>query len=154
MSWGRSQKYQRRQRFLYSLAWHGPRPRVYIGQTVDPQRREQQHRQAWSQHDFKFRVLGSMNGTQAQGEDWEYAWRYVAWRAGNEVVAKTIGGVAFTIRNPGRRMTPERYRIAAQCQWPTARRRTHARRGWLFHWLGWQGAAIAGVLMLLRQPLP
>lgn len=153
MDWGRSQKYHSRQRFLYSLTWNGARPRVYIGQTVDPTRREQQHRGSWSQRDFTFRVLGSMTGTQAQGEDWEYAWRYVAHQAGFEVVAKTIGGVAFTVRNPQRRMTRERYLIAAQCQWPTQRVRG-GRWSWLFHWLGWQGAAIAGVLMLLRLPLP
>lgn len=152
MSWGTAQKYRRRTRFLYALLWNGGR-RVYIGQTVDPAQRESQHRKAWAQP-FVFRVLGSMEGTQEQGEDYEYAWRYTAHRAGCEVVAKAIGGSPFTVRNPGRRMTAERYRIAAQCQWPTERRRTHARWGWLFHWLGWQGAAIAGVLMLLRQPLP
>lgn len=127
MSWGRAQKYHRRQRFLYALLWNGG-SRVYVGQTVDTVRREQQHRKAWSQP-FVFRVLGSMEGTQSQGEDWEYAWRLVAWRAGCEVVAKTVGGTAFTVRNPRRRMNALRYQIATRCKWPIVGERKRVRWG-------------------------
>lgn len=151
MSWGTQQMYRRRRRFLYSLLWNGGR-RVYIGQTVSPAQREAQHRKAWAQP-FVFRVLGSMEGTQEQGEDYEYAWRYTAHRAGCEVIAKAIGGSPFTVRNPRARMNAQRYQIARGCVWPVGAERKPVRWGWILNWLGWQAAALVGVDLFLQLPL-
>lgn len=148
---GREQKYQRRTRHLYALLFESGQ--AYIGQTVDLPRRERQHRNTWPMP-FVFRELGAVVGTQREGEDHEYAWRYVAWRAGWSVVAMSRAGTVFTLRDPRRRMTMARYRVASQCQWPVRSARRRRRWSWMLRWLGWQAAALASVIMLLHQPLP
>jgi hypothetical protein len=87
------------------------------------------------------------------GEDHEYAWRYVANTAGWIVLGKTWAGTVFVI-NPGKRMTAARFAIARSCRWPSAHyRNREARMPWLLRWLMWQGDVLAGVLVVLWLPL-
>lgn len=117
MRYRRDQKYKNRTRHLYALRFEcGP---VYIGQTVDLQAREKAHRSprgGWHGQPFTLQVLGSMEGTQAQAEDWEHAWRYVAARAGY-VVWGLPPGIPV---QPARQMSVERHRIARRLHWPGA----------------------------------
>lgn len=141
------QRYERRPRHIYALLFESGC--AYIGQTVDPRRRERQHRRAWTAP-FTYRELGTMVGTYAEAEDHEYAWRYAARRAGWRVIATTLAGSVISIKDPARRMTAWRYRLAADCRWPVASERRRRGAGWLLRWLGWQSAAIATVLYALR----
>lgn len=138
MHYKRDQKYKNRTRYLYALRFaQGP---VYVGQTVDLKARERQHRSpkgGWMGQPFTFEPLGSMVGTQAQAEDWEHAWRYVAARAGY-----VVWGLPPGIRvQPGRQMSPERHRIARGLRWPGAgtQGRVRQRKPW---WL-WLGLGVA-----------
>lgn len=118
-----AEKYRTRLRHLYALEFAGRR--VYIGQTVDPHRRAQQHQHAWSEP-FTMTLLDSMRGTEAQAEEYEYAWRYIAHRAGFTVLARAPAGDPFVVRDPATRMTSGRYILARSRHWPRAgRSRTH-----------------------------
>jgi hypothetical protein len=130
------EKYERRERTLYALTW--PDGRAYIGQTLHPHTREMQHRRHWRAA-FKFHPLTTMIGTQAEAEEHEYAWRWVAHRAGWRVVAEPRDGSPFVIRDPSRRMTPHRYALAARIRWPNRIR--SPRRSLLARWFGWHRAA-------------
>lgn len=145
-----AQKYHRRERTLYALLWKSGR--VYIGQTIEPKRREQEHRRLWPDP-FDFVRLGTMQGTQLEAEDHEYAWRWLAHHAGFEVVAKSRGGDPFVISNPKSRMTPERYAIAGRLRWPRAWRR-RSPWSWILEWFAWQSGALAGCWLVLQLPLP
>jgi hypothetical protein len=146
---GRAQKYERRERVLYALVfkkeWKG---RVYIGQTIDANRRAKQHGRAWPVP-FDFVELGRMTGTQSDGEDFEYAWRLRAGLAGCVVVAQTWAGETFVVSDTGARMTDERWAIAGRLKWPRELRQ-RAPWAWLWNWIAWQGGALAGVVMGLR----
>ena len=110
-----AEKYQARERHLYALRFPGRR--VYIGQTVDLRRRAYQHRRAWAEP-FEMLSLSTMRGTEAEAEDWEYAWRHVARRAGFTVLAKSRDSQPFVVRDAAARMTPRRYAIAHDLRWP------------------------------------
>lgn len=120
-----AEKYHLRPRHLYALVFPGRR--VYIGQTVDLKRRAYQHRRSWHEP-FEVLPLIEVTGTELQVEDWEFAWRYVAQRAGKIVLARARGGEPFIVRDPRARMTAERYRIARGLRWPTANTATPRRR--------------------------
>ena len=85
-SWGRSQKYHKRRRYLYALIFDNGC--IYIGQTVNPKNREKQHlsvKGGWLNESFTYHLLNSVDGTQAQTEDYEHAWRLVANARGRRV---------------------------------------------------------------------
>lgn len=144
---GADQKYHVREGHLYALMFKSGQ--VYIGQTVDMGRRQKQHAKAWAAP-FEMIQLGTMQGTQAQGEDYEYAWRFRAAAEGYPVLAKTWDGTVFAI-HPQMRMTSERQAIAKRCQWPG--RSSKRKLAWFWQWMAWQGGALAGVVMGLRLPL-
>ncbi|HUB46923.1 MAG TPA: hypothetical protein VMB73_18235 [Acetobacteraceae bacterium] len=124
--YGRSEKYHRRERFLYALVFDDVRRFVYIGQSVDPDRRFAQHcAHGWGKRPFHMVVLGSMWGTQAEAEDWEHAYRQAAawWRWG--VYALPPG---IVIRRVARQMTPRRTRLAWRLWWGFAGALKHGRR--------------------------
>lgn len=108
--WGLSQKYHRRPRHLYALLFADHR--CYVGQTIELKRRWAEHRRAWSEP-FMPIHLETTEGTQADAEEHEYAWRYVAEQRGFKVLGKP--GVVVRVR---RRMTSARYALASGRRWP------------------------------------
>lgn len=138
----RAQKYKPRRRHLYALMFD--RRRVYIGQTIDLGRRQKEHRRDWC-WPFEMIELGSIVGTQAEAEEYEYAWRYRAGRSGFRVIAKSPRSVDIFEINPRRRMDSQRYRLASTLRWPSDHR---AGWGW------WPWVAIAAALMLILASTP
>lgn len=125
--WKRDQKYHDRPRTLYALLFNNGA--CYIGQSIDAQARLTQHhspRGGWCGANFKMIVLGTVNGTQLEGEDYEYAWRYKAFKAGWVVYGKPPNVVI----NPTRRMNLKRRAVALTLRWPT----THSHRTPLWPW--------------------
>ena len=113
--WKRDQKYHDRQRTIYALLFTNGA--CYIGQSVDAQERLTQHRSprgGWCGASFKMIELGMVNGTQLEGEDYEYAWRYKAFKAGWVVYGKPPNVVI----NPTRRMNLKRRFLALKLRWP------------------------------------
>lgn len=145
----RSQAYHPHTRSLYGLLWPET-GQCYIGQTVDMDRRYREHQRAWGRP-FTMVQLETMVGTREQAEDHEYAWRLKCSEAGWVPLGKTKEGRVF-ILSPRQRMTPQRDAIARRCKWPRAYRRDIARMPWWFRWLCWQGAALTGVVLILRAP--
>lgn len=149
---GRGQKYAQRERVLYALifkgAWKG---RAYIGQTVEPKRREKAHKKAWAEP-FDMVELGRMTGSQSQGEDFEYAWRLRAGVAGYVVIAQSWAGETFAVSDTYTRMTDDRWAIAGRLKWPWRLRRRHP-FAWARDWLFWQAAGLAGCWLLSRLPM-
>jgi hypothetical protein len=143
------QAYRKRTRHLYALLFESGR--AYIGQTVDMRRRNAEHAKAWASP-FNMVHLGDCQGTYADAEDHEYAWRYVGGQAGWTILARDRQNNTFVV-NPENRMTPDRCRIAARCRWPRQHRRTGWSAPWWLQWLTWQGATLAAVVLMLRQPL-
>lgn len=131
----RAQKYKPRRRHLYALLFD--RRRVYIGQTIDLGRRQKEHKRDWC-YPFQMVELGSIMGTQADAEEYEYAWRYRAGRSGFRVLAKSPRSADIFEINPRRRMTWRRHRIASQLRWPSEHR---AGWGW------WPWIVIAAILL-------
>jgi predicted GIY-YIG superfamily endonuclease len=103
-SWGRSQKYHRRTRHFYALLFADRS--CYVGQTIALKRRWAEHRRVWTAP-FVPIELETMERTQADAEEHEYAWRFVAERRGFKVLGKP--GVVVRAR---RRMTPARLSLA------------------------------------------
>lgn len=135
-SWGRSQKYHDRPRYLYALLFDNGC--CYIGQSVDPRDRLRQHRSpegGWAGAVFNMIPLGVVMGTFKDGEDHEAAWRVAAARAGWSIYGKP--GVLV---NPYRRMTWHRHLLALTQQWPAKHRR---RSRWLAWWPVYLIASIA-----------
>ena len=136
---GASQKYHVRERHLYALLFQSGK--AYIGQTIDLRRREREHARSWAEP-FEMVQLGTMFGTQAQAEDYEYAWRFRAAMSGYTVLGKTWDGSVFVIR-PLKRMTAERRAIARRCRWPKEAKRNRWPR--FFRWL--LGSCLAAVCL-------
>lgn len=132
MSFGRNQKYLKRQRHIYALVFSGNR--VYIGQSVDIKRRSGQHNAyagGWHEQ-FEMIHLSTMYGTHFEAEDHEYAWRYKAGCSGFRVYGKP--GLFI---NPRRRMTWKRKWIAWTAKkWPVK----WERQSW------WPTIAVCGTL--------
>lgn len=107
-----------RPRVLYALVFDGERA-VYIGQSINPKRRRNQHaskRGGWLRP-FRMLTLETFEGTFAQAEVREYVWRWVAHLKGYTVYVQPPN-----VRvNLGRRMG--------------LFRRLEAWRTWLF--VGW-----------------
>lgn len=115
VSFGRSEKYHPRDRHLYALLFPGED--CYIGQTVDLARRKAEHiseRGGWLCADFTMIHLGTIHGTHSMAEDYEFAWRYKAAKAGWTIV----GRPPRLVVNPHRRMNFRRYWIALGLRWP------------------------------------
>ncbi|BFI96282.1 MAG: hypothetical protein RSP_17920 [Rhodanobacter sp.] len=146
----RAQRHHKHTRHLYGLLWH-PTRQCYIGQTVDMERRRKEHARAWS-NPFEMIHLETMEGTQLDAEDHEYAWRFRCSESGWVPLGKTREGKVFVIQ-PRKRMTPARHAIAQRCRWPKRYRINRAALPWWFQWMFWQGAALAGVVLTLRLPL-
>lgn len=101
----------------------------YISQSDDAQERLTQHqsrRGGWCGASFEMIELGTVLGTQLEGEDYEYAWRYKASKAGWIVYGKPPGVVI----NPTKRMNLKRRFLALKLRWPV----THNRRSPLWPW--------------------
>ena len=143
------QAHRVRCRHLYALLWKSGR--CYIGQSVDLRRRHSEHSKAWGEP-FSMVHLGDCEGTYADAEEHEYAWRYVGQSAGWTIVARDRQNNTFTV-NAHNRMTPDRYKLAARCRWPKAHRRNGWSIPWWLNWAAWQGAALASVVLILRHPV-
>jgi hypothetical protein len=148
---GREQKYKARQRYFYALLFDNGH--CYIGQSTDLKRREREHRRFWLL-DFRMLPLGSIEGTQADGEEHEYAWRYVASRQGWRVYGRNRAGETFLI-DPRKRLTWKRRAIASRLRWPASERRGSPWRlglvliialalGWLASWILTRHAFVIG----------
>ena len=112
----RAQKHHSRPRHLYALLFANRL--CYVGQSVDLKRRNREHKRDWPD-DFEMIHLGTMQGSQAQAEEYEYAWRWKAHRAGWRNYGKERqAGRVFVIRNPELRMKPQHYFIAKGLKWP------------------------------------
>jgi len=123
----RSQKYHERPRHLYALLFSDG---VYIGQTVNLAKREQQHRSergGWCGKPFQCVHLSTIQGTEEDAVEYEHAWRLKAWQLGHRVFAKPPGIPC----NPTRQSSWRRRNLARGLQWPIERRRTRMSRAWL-----------------------
>lgn len=135
------EKYIPRKRYLYALLFD--HKRVYIGQSIDLRRRNREHERDWS-WPFKMVPLGSMIGTRADAEEYEYAWRYRAGREGFRVLCKAQDGHDIFEIDPRQRMDSHRLRIASTLKWPAEHKRK-------FRWWPWlAGAAVLVMLHLIR----
>jgi len=122
------QKYTPRKRYLYALIFD--RKRVYIGQSIDLGRRYREHSRDWC-WPFHLVPLGSIRGTYADAEEYEYAWRYRAGREGFRVLGKSQDNSDIYEIDPRRRMNHDRYRIASTLRWPEEHRRRVRRWRWI-----------------------
>lgn len=115
---GRSERYHARPRTLYVLLFDDGG--CYIGQSANPKQREAQHRSVrggWGRP-FRFHELETMQGTKAEAEVFEQAWRVVAQNAGWRIYGKPP---RLTV-NPRRRLTPHVRLLVLQRRWPFDRR--------------------------------
>ena len=113
-----SEKYQRRQRFIYALIFKNRT--CYIGQSVDVQRRFKQHQASgdWrSLGTFSVRPLGAYMGTYADLEEWEYAWRLAAQRSGWKVYGGSDASGPYLV-DPRKRSNNRRLALSKKCHWP------------------------------------
>jgi len=113
-----NEKYHIRKRYIYALIFNNRH--CYIGQSVDIARRLKQHQASgdWRGNGpFQQIALGSYNGTYAQLEDWEYAWRICAHKAGWHVYGGNNGSGAYCV-NPMKRANNYRVSLSNQCTWP------------------------------------
>lgn len=127
--WKRDQKYHDRPRTLYALLFNNGA--CYIGQSIDAQARLAQHRSprgGWCGADFNMVELAKVIGTQLECEDYEYAWRYKAFKAGWVVYGKPPNVVI----NPTRRMTIKRRFLALKLRWPKDCGRSMRIWPWIF----------------------
>lgn len=111
--WKRDQKYHARPRVLYALLFGNGC--CYIGQTVDPRKREAQHRSpagGW-RYAFSFVPLGTFHGTQAQAADHERAWRLAAVAHGWQVYAKPPA----ILCNPARQASFRHHWLSWRLRW-------------------------------------
>ena len=138
----RAQKYRTRRRHLYALLFD--RKRVYIGQTIDLGRRHKEHRRDWC-YPFQMIELGSIDGTQAEAEEYEYAWRYKAGRSGFRVLCKSPSSNDVFEIDTKRRMTPHRHQLASSLRWPADQRSA---------WPWWPWIVLAMLLALMLAVFP
>ncbi|WP_165424345.1 GIY-YIG nuclease family protein [Pseudoxanthomonas winnipegensis] len=103
------------ERHIYCLIFDNKH--MYVGQTDDLKRREQEHRRPsgkWGNKKFEFVHLSTLEGTFYDAEDHEYAWRYAAqirnW--------KIYGSPPNQVVNSATRMNPRRHRICKKCKFP------------------------------------
>lgn len=116
MRYKRDQKYHTRERHLYALKFKSGA--VYIGQTVNMERRRKEHESiagGWPSA-FEFQHLSTIQGTQLDAEDHERAWRYVAASRGHRIFAKPPGIVV----DCRRQQTPNSLKLAKTLPWPGA----------------------------------
>lgn len=116
MRYKRDQKYHARERHLYALKFKSGA--VYIGQTVDMERRRKEHESiagGWPSA-FEFQHLSTIQGTQLEVEDHERAWRYVAAAHGHQIYGKPPGIVV----DCRRQQTPSSLKLAKALPWPGA----------------------------------
>jgi predicted GIY-YIG superfamily endonuclease len=99
--WRRRTDFSNRPRHLYALVFESERA-VYVGQSIDPKRRYQQHAATGGGWLRTFRMVGleTIEGTFAQAEVREYVWRWVAHTKGWTVYVQPPNVVV----NLGRRM--------------------------------------------------
>ena len=124
--YGRSQKFHRLPRYLYALMF--PNKRLYIGQSVDPKRRFQQHKSQgkWlTNNDFVMVVLSCQFTTEEEASDWEHAYRQVAAWWGWGVYWKEPG---LIIRHVGLQINGARRRMAWKLWWSFHRQLRHGKR--------------------------
>lgn len=109
------QQQRTRQRHIYALLFANSC--CYVGQSVNLSRRLRQHRHkpgGWGNQKFTMIKLGCVNGTYAQAEEHEFAWRLCAQKNG-----WTIYGLPPNIVvNPQLKATRNRLALAQRCVWP------------------------------------
>ena len=117
MRYKRDQKYHARERHLYALKFKSGA--VYIGQTVNMERRRKEHESiagGWPSA-FEFQHLSTIQGTQLEAEDHERAWRYVAASHGDQIFGKPPGIVV----DCRRQQTPSSLKLAKTLRWSDPR---------------------------------
>jgi len=137
---GIDQKYRDRKRYLYALSFSNGC--VYIGQTVNLQRRTSQHKASkggWQGQTFTCTKLGEVYGTEALAIDHEHAWRFVAHQAGKRI----YGLPSNVIVKPVNQMTPQRYAIAKTLRWKHLDGASS-----IWGWMKWLAAGIAASVAL------
>ena len=139
----RYEQEQYRRRYLYALIFkHGPY--CYIGQTVNPKRRHGQHRNTWGKKKFSMHILNSIQGNKQEAEEFEYAWRYVAYKKGFNV----YGLPPDIVVNPELRMNSDRLDLVRRLKWP----RTARQGGRLIRFLIWLTAFVLAGLAFYIAP--
>lgn len=131
------EKYRIRKRYLYVLIFKKSN-RCYVGQSVNPKRRDRQHAQTWGKEKYTMFILNAIYGNYADAEEFEYAWRYKAYQKGIDVY-----GLPGIIVKPQNRMTPERQAIAKKLKWPR-----YAKRGGKFKRFMFQACILMGVVFV------
>lgn len=112
---GRSQRHHRRPRTIYALVFplFGA---CYVGQSVDVEERAAQHRRpagGWDGASFELVELETVEATEAEAVELEYAWRLVAQRQGF-----VIYGTPRVVVDPSRRATLSRRLKSWRRRWP------------------------------------
>lgn len=108
------QKYYVRRRFIYALFFENNA--VYIGQSVDPKRREAEHKRPsgeWCGAPFRMRVLYEFQGTHSDGEHFERSYRLRAKRRGLAVY-----GLPHVFINPENQATIYQRVASYRVPWP------------------------------------
>ena len=111
---GRDEKYRNRKRYIYGLFF--PDGKVYIGQSVHPERRAQQHRRpqgGWFGAEFRLVVLHEFHGTFADGEHLERSYRLKARRR-----ALVVYGLPHVVIDPRRQATLGQHFTSYRVPWP------------------------------------
>ena len=140
---GRSERHHARPRTLYALLFDDGG--CYVGQSADPRQREAQHRSrrgGWGRP-FRFHALEVMQGTKAEAETHEQAWRVLAQNAGWRIYGKPPRLAV----NPHRRLSPRVRVLMMQRRWPLESRGAVPSDG--VNWWGWV-VLVAAALTLGR----
>lgn len=112
-----AEAYRSRKRYIYALVFKHDKS-CYIGQSVNPKRRLQQHlgpKGGWNISYLDMIVLHEFQGTKEQGEHLEYAYRLKAHRRGWKIY-----GLPHVYINPKKRATFAHFKTSLTLPWPKA----------------------------------
>ena len=119
--WVRRSHFEHKTRHLYALVFDSEGA-VYVGQSTDVKRRDQQHASSRGGWLRPFRVihLETIEGTFAQAEEREYVWRWVAHLKGYTVYVQPPNVRVNLGRRMGLLMRLEAWRTWLFVGWPSA----------------------------------